>query len=491
MKTSAIKILKSWFNSLAVNNFKKELNKKTILLGIIVLFILFISAYFVRPFVFNYDLQREFLEKEIDKTFKLQSEIKGDISYSAFPSPRLIIEKIDLGFNDLGKNKIQVAKSTILLSPLKLVNIKKLKLRKFLILNQKIKVYPNELKNYLKYFSLQKDKGLFIKNSKIFFINSQNDILSFNKFYFNQKFQNKTNKVKLNTVFSNNKIKIKFLDQAGQKKYFKTSIPTLDTSLDIVFDPDSNLENLSGQLKLDLLKSILLINFNGKEDFTISESFFRNKFLNSKLEGKILFKDNFLFDLKFLVNKINLRQLLFYYFLPKENSGSLIGGISKKINGKIVVSNKSTNSFVGKINNTKAILIFENGDIKIKNGSTTLPNETKIDFEAFYTANHGNPKMDFSINLNTKNSKIFFRKFDLYNLREKNVSIYAKGSLNLQGRKIKFSDIVMNNNERLDKANILSIEKNFSQNVIEDSILDIFDFFKLKKFAKEVFYTER
>ena len=159
------------------------------------------------------------------------------------------------------------------MSPLKLVNIKKLKLRKFLILNQKIKVYPNELKNYLKYFSLQKDKGLFIKNSKIFFINSQNDILSFNKFYFNQKFQNKTNKVKLNTVFSNNKIKIKFLDQAGQKKYFKTSIPTLDTSLDIVFDPDSNLENLSGQLKLDLLKSILLINFNGKEDFTISESF--------------------------------------------------------------------------------------------------------------------------------------------------------------------------------------------------------------------------
>ena len=113
MKTSAIKIFKSWFNSLTVNNFKKQLNQKTIVLGTIVLFALIIIIYFTRPFIFNYDLEREFIEKEINRVFKLQAKIKGNISYNFLPSPRLVVEKIDLGFNNSDKNKINVVKSKI------------------------------------------------------------------------------------------------------------------------------------------------------------------------------------------------------------------------------------------------------------------------------------------------------------------------------------------------------------------------------------------
>ena len=233
-----------------------------------------------------------------------------------------------------------------------------------------------------------------------------------------------------------------------------------------------------------------MINFKAKEYFVISESFFRNKFINSKLEGKILLKDNFVFDLNLSVNKINLRKLLFYYFSPRGNSSASISGISKKINGEISIKNKSANSFLGKINNTQATLIFENGDVKIKNGFANFLHDTKVNFDALYTLDRGIPKIDFSINLHSDTPKGFFRKFDLYGFQEKKISIFSKGSLNLQRREIKFKDIVINGNERLGKGDILVVEKKFNKNVIGSSVLDIFDFFKLKKFAKEVFYSE-
>ena len=79
------------------------------------------------------------------------------------------------------------------------------------------------------------------------------------------------------------------------------------------------------------LETFLLINFKGKKDFKISNSFLRNKFLNSKINGMISFKDNFYFDFNLGVNQIDLRKLLLYYPIFQT------GGVSKKINGKIAI----------------------------------------------------------------------------------------------------------------------------------------------------------
>ena len=100
------------------------------------------------------------------------------------------------------------------------------------------------------------------------------------------------------------------------------------------------------------------------------------------------------------------------------------------------------------------------------------------------------PLVDFSLNFSTVNAKKFFRRFDLYDVDEKALSFFVKGSVNLEERKIKFKEIIKNNNERMGKKNILFIEKEFNENVIDTSILDLFDFFKLKKFAKQTVYIE-
>ncbi len=95
---------------------------------------------------------------------------------------------------------------------------------------------------------------------------------------------------------------------------------------------------MSGQLKLNLIKSILLLNFKdfeGKRDFLISNSFFRDDFVNSKIDGKILLKDDFSFDLNLAINQIHLRKFLLYYFSQDQNKPPVISTLSKKINGKI------------------------------------------------------------------------------------------------------------------------------------------------------------
>ena len=87
MKTSAIKIIQSLFNQAIkivsslfnkknVNKLKNNLNKKTISLAVIILFVLITSSYFIRPIFFDYKLDnKKIIEKKIKNTFKMDAKI--------------------------------------------------------------------------------------------------------------------------------------------------------------------------------------------------------------------------------------------------------------------------------------------------------------------------------------------------------------------------------------------------------------------------------
>ena len=153
MKNSAIKIVESLFNKKNVNKLKNNLNKKTISLAVIILFVLIASSYFIKPIFFDYKLDnKKIIEKKIKNTFKMDAKIIGDISYKFLPSPRLLVDKIDLSFDNKKGEKTKINKSYILLSPFELKNFKNLKLEKFLISNEKIKIHPKEFKNYCFYW---------------------------------------------------------------------------------------------------------------------------------------------------------------------------------------------------------------------------------------------------------------------------------------------------------------------------------------------------
>ncbi len=132
------------------------------------------------------------------------------------------------------------------------------------------------------------------------------------------------------------------------------------------------------------------------------------------------------------------------------------------------------------------LILLENGDLKIKGGSVNLGKDNNINFNISFEEVNADPKLLFSINFLSNNPKKFFKKFE-YNFDEVQFSLVAKGLIYPKEKKIKFKNIVINNNQKISKKDVLNIEKNFNQYVISDGILDLFDFFKIKKFIGETF----
>ena len=485
MENSAIKIARSLFNKKNVNNFKRNLNKKTISIGISALFLLIATSYFIRPIFINYGSETKIIEKKINTHFKLDSEIKGKVSYKFFPSPRLEIKKLNLNFNN-SKNKIFLEQAYVLIPIFGEKNLKSLEFKKFLIFNETIKIDSKEFKNYLKYFTILKEKDVILKNCILFFLDDQNNKVIFQNVNLKDKFNKVKHLVDFNSDFSNKKVRLKFINKINKEKNLDVEIPQLNTSINAIFDPSSNLNKVKGKSKVKLFDSVLTLNFEGKNKFKIYESFFRNKFLNSKISGEVSFMNGLFFDLNLGINQINLRKFLLHYFPEDKNYGFLNSGISKKLNGKFKIFMKNTNSFIGRINDIKMLLIFENGDMRIENASAILPQGSKINFNILYSDNYKEPFLDFSLNFYSQNSKKFLRKFNIYNFSEKEVSLLINGKINLKTNKIKFKNIVANNREKFDRKDVLNLEKNFNQFVLDQGVLGITDFFRLKKFAKEV-----
>ena len=485
MKTSAIKMVQAYLNKKNINNLKKFANTRIIIIGIVA-FVVIIAAYYIsKPIFFNYESSKEIFEKKISNYLKTNSKIKGDISYYFFPSPRITVKNLELNFDKSGDDPIILKKSNFLISVSELKSPKDIKIKKAYVSDQRIKIYPKKLKNYIEYFQKNNVDNFVLKNCEIFFVDNQNNDISITNFDLKTTFDKDREKISINGVFSGSKFKLNFLDEEKKEKYLDFSIPDLNARLKIIFNKDSNLKKSSGKLNLKILNNILSLNFDGGEVYKISESFFRNKFLNSKLEGTINFKDNFYFDLNFKINQINLRKFFLhsYSFLKDDSSGQF--NISKKINGKVNVDLKRTDSFVGRIEKTNFTLLFENGGLKIKSGSANIGKNGRLKFNISLLGAGKDQKIIFFINFLSEKGKEFMKKFNL-STEEGSINLNAIGSINVAGKKIKFDNLIVNK-EKLQGRNLNLVEDSFDKYVIKENILGFLDFFKIKKFTKEVF----
>ena len=479
MKAALFKIIKSLLNKSSFYKLKKYSYKKIILIGLSVILFLVILFYLLRPFYFDYALKKDVLEKKIYQSFKLNSDIDGEISFGIFPTPRIIVENINLKLGK--KKKIKINKIQILIEPLKINSIESFELKKFLVSEQDIKLYPSNLKEIFNYFTLHKKEKVIFKNSKIVFIDNQNNIINFSDFNLKEKFSNKKHEINAKLNFSGNKINFEFLNNLESKKFLEINIPNLKQSLEINFDEKSTLENLVGQLRLKVFESILLLNFEGKDSFKLSKSYLRNKFINSKIDGKINLKNQFSFDINLDVNLINLRKLLLYYPFFKT------GGLSKKINGKLNISVKNADTLFGKIRDTKMILIFQNGDIRAKNISANLSENSNLKLNFSLLLSEKNPQMDFDMKFSSKEAKKFLRKFGIYNFEENNLSLYVDGNLDFNSNKVRFKKVIRDNSQLVGRNQVKILEESFNQNVLKEGVLGVLDFFKFKKFFKEIY----
>ena len=484
MENPVIKILQSIFSEKSIVNFKKNINKKTISIGIITIFLLTVISFLSWPILTDYEENREIIEKKINTNFKIDAKIKGNISYKLLPSPRLEIEKVNLNFDD-SKEKVFLERAYILFPIFNIKNIKNIKFQKLLIYNEKIKIYPRSFKSYFKYFTILKKNNIILKDCFIFFLDDQKNQVVFTDFTLKEVFSNNKHKINSETNFSGKKVKLKFVNNINGEKKLDIETPSIDSSLGVIFEPSSNLKEASGKSQIKLSDSILTLNFKMDDKFKIYQSFLRNKFLNSKISGEISYLENFFFDLNLDINQVNLRKFLLYYLSTDKDYRLFQSGISKKINGKFEIFSKDMNSFFGRINNTKMSLIFENGDIKIEKGSAILPFDSKIDFSLLLSGSQKEPFLDFSLNFKSNKTDKFLRKFNIYKFDEKKTSLFLDAKIDLINNKIKFKNFVKDNSEKFDRTDILELEKNFNEFVLDEGIFGITNFFKIKKFTQE------
>ena len=485
MQNSATKIIKFILNKKNVEKLYKNLSKQTVI-PLILLSVLFIfSYYFLKPYFFKYNSNIKVIEKKIKGEFKLDIKINGKISYSFLPSPRIKIKKSELNFNNK-KNPILLEEINILIPVLNNKELKDINFKKFYVENSTTEIYSSDFKDYFIYLTKIKNKDILIKNSSLFFLDDQKNKVLFEDFYFSDKLRNNTHHIELKSFFSENKIKIKFKNIIDGKKNLDIGLPQIDSNIKVSFNPSSSLEGVKGKSKIKLFDNILIINFEGKNKFKIYESFLRSKFLNSKIDGDISLIENLMFNLNLQINQINFRKLIFHYFPEGKENNIFNSGLSKKINGKFNISIKNTDSFIGRINDLKMKLIFENGDIWVQSGSAILPHNSKINFNLLFTENLSSPFIDFNINFNSTTTKKILRRFNIYEKFNKETSLSLQGKIDVEKKRIRFKNVILNNREKLDRKDILNIEKKFNQFVLNEGIIGIIDFFRLKKFTKEI-----
>ena len=179
-----------------------------------------------------------------------------------------------------------------------------------------------------------------------------------------------------------------------------------------------------------------------------------------------------------------MRKLFLYYDSSIRDKSSGQFNISKKINGEVNVSLKRTESFIGRIEETSFVLLFENGNLKIRSGSANFGKNGKFKFNVSLLGTGKDRRIIFFINFLSNEGKKIIKKFNLNVEEEEEVSFNAVGKINVMGKKIKFDNLIVNG-EKLAGRNLNTIENLFNKNIIEDNVLGFLDFFKVKNFLSE------
>ena len=481
MKVSSLKFIKQLVKKKVFFYPQKYLSKKIFFIGSFLILLLTIFSYFLKPLYFDYNENKDIIQKKINEKFSLTTLIDGNISYSAYPAPTIKIENVRINFGKPKSREIKVKKILIRTATNKLNKINQLDFKKLIFDKQIIEINSSNLKHIFNFFTLHKKGQILFKSTKVVFEDDQKNKVNFEDINLQDKFSEDNHKIDTKLFFSNNEIKIKFRNNLNAKKFLNINIPDLNQSLEINFDKESNLNNLIGNLKLSIFDSILLINFKGKDDFKISNSYLRNKFINTKIDGKISFKDPFYFDLKLGINQISLRKLLAFYPILET------GIISKKINGVLNIDIKNIDSLLGKTKNANMQLHFQNGDLKLKNIKFKLPFTSILNSNVNLYLKNNKPKIEYDLKFSSNNAEKFLRKLGIYDYGKKKINIYSEGVIDINNKKIKFIKLLKDQVQIKNKNQIKLVEEAFNKNILNENISDLFDLFKFKKFLKEVY----
>ena len=467
-------------------DFKKE---KEIFIYIILPLIFFSIVYLAIPKFYKYEQTK--IAKIACKGVNIKCNINGEVKYSFFPSPRIVIS--ELIFADKSKGNIiygKVNKAIIKLSFKNLLNKKRLNYKKVKIINSELNINIENLK-------VTKDliankfifKPLDISSSKINFYDGNKFLVDIKNVNFSFKSNEKKEASLLKGSFLNDDITIKYKKKTKDKNIHKKFVVNLsDFNLFFKVELINNhlvKNNTEGNILIKQNKNVLsgLISFKDDKLF-LKNTNLRNAFLDGKVDGYFKFDPFFDFDLAVNLNSANFNKI--YNMLVKldDDSTKKLFKFNKKINGKINLSiNKifSKNTF---INSLESRLKLLNGNIFFDQALFNLGKLGAADFTGVINNENKFSIFNFESNFFIDNKKRFFSRFGVYNKKKVTFNFFTSGSFDLSNLIFRINEITTD--EKIPEADVSSIQETFNAIFLENGYETLFSFMSIKDFVKSI-----
>ena len=394
-------LLEKNLNKLNFKNLSNLYKNNKIILIFVALFVISISYLLLPTFYKQIDISRE-LKTQLQKRFDLDFTFNQDIKYNFFPRPHFITTG-SIIYDD--KEQIsRINKLTIYISLDNLFSIENIKVKDLIFDNSNFNLDKENYKFFLNLLNKNfKDGNLIIKNSNVFFRNTEDEVLFINKILKMKYFYN-VQELK-NIFYSENEIfnipftLESFFNKNKNKFFSKINLNLMKIKIDneLIF----NNENKTGKSEVNFN------NFKSIAEYQIEKDYFNFHIFDKKDDPNVMYR-----------GKLNFKP--FY--------ASLDGNL-KEIN----------------LNH-----LFESNSIIVKLLKTEMFNNKNIDFKTKITSENIYNNLNFrNINLELKiqdglvdTDKTKFKWKDFVEFELQNSLIFVKnGNLVLDGKlKININD---------------------------------------------------
>ena len=441
------------------------------------LFLIFFIAsliFLLIPKFFDYEKKQIHIKNYLIKNYNLTIKETEKVQFNIFPLPNLEINKATLDFNEV--SKIKTNKILIYPNIFRIYDFENFEANKISIIDGKLKLKAKDFSSFYRKLINQKNKISF-NNLSIEIINEKQPIISVTKTNYSN-FGYKKNEI--NGFIFNKKFNMKF-----REKFKRITFNQPDSGIfaEINFLGNHDILTKEGKFKAKILNSNIKFDFSFDGNYlNIEESFFRNKYLSFRSDGKIAFNPFFSVNIKSSIKDIkkdvfyrtDIRNLLQNKnFLKRLNINHEINYVSKKFSRNII------NKVNSKFRMTYGTLYIKK-NVSLDEGLIDCNNEVNLIDEK--------PIFIFDCLIKSNNSKKFLKNFSVNKnkLNEEYLNLKIKGNLDLIKKKINFLNIEMNNSYKATENDLNFFKNSFEKFFLTKSLLDTFNKENINKFIVEI-----
>ena len=433
--------------------FKVKKNYKFILY-LLVFFVIFFFVYFSIPKFFNYT--PKLIQDSLKKNSNINIKNISNINYKFFPSPRLRLLGSNLEFEE-NILEIEAGKVDIILNPLSIINYKILDYNKLLIERGSSIIEINKVNQLYKYIKKNRKKIIFKKNN-IILLKEKNKLFEITDSQGKVNTKKNNHRLNINGLFLNHKTSFILENISDGKTKMALKIPELDISTNIILENNDGFKTQEGLVSIEVLNNFFKFNFFKEKKFKISKGFVRSSLTNTLFEGDLSFDPYFSFNLDVEPSTLSIEKLILpfqkKYFFKDLRKTEIIRKIDGSLNFK--------NMFEGSI-------IFKNREIFFQNFK--VGKNKKIFFDANISEFGKKGRIQFNLNTSVQNKKNVASDLEI------------SGYVTPLNSKVNFEKIIFDK-EIFTEKKIISYEEKFKNEVISNSLSNIFNEKKIKNFFK-------